>query len=117
MEEIRKVLPSRDRMIDPKWQPSEAEDKAMYRYWYLTFHEWFVSENGGTQVKKFWEKMYKNGIKRALSNPALKLKLEKMFDGEASFLGFRDEFFRMMNKLCLEVNNESLRVKNNEKIV
>lgn len=93
--EIHGELPLAVRQAD--WTPAEDTDewRAIERYWYVSFDEWFSTRKlGDSAGKMLWNEFYCHVLQSSLENPSMKKVLLKMLHGSVSFGSrtFRDEF-------------------------
>jgi hypothetical protein len=87
------------------WKPSKKEIRAIERYWYLVFDEWFFCTQRNKSLNKLWDNHYKSGVIRAFFNAHFKKRLEYLI----SLNEFSQDFKETMNGLCLEALNEKLK--------
>ena len=96
---------------DLKWTPTASHERTVRMYWYVVFDEWLVTTHGDPSLRILWQDFYRNGVRSALRLPAFRHSVEEMFESGSSFLGQGDKGFKQeINQLCLEANNESLRL-------
>jgi hypothetical protein len=90
------------------WQPNAQENRSLSLYWYLVFDEWLTCTQLGDNLKVLWEKHYSHGVKAALRLPAFKAKIEEIFSGSSTFLGYGLEFRKEIERLCFEATGIAL---------
>jgi hypothetical protein len=110
MRALQKLLPAD--VNKPDWIPATDEhDRVLYLYWYLVFDEWMVCKKSNYGLDTLWDQFYANGVMSALRMAAFKKKLEKLLEGESSFLGLGREFRDDINDLCHKANGVGLALK------
>lgn len=51
------------------WMPTEAESRAVERYWHLVYDEWYLCKRLDTSLQRLWDEYYLKGVRNALQNP------------------------------------------------
>lgn len=91
--EIHGQLPLEVRQSN--WKPAKDTDewRAIERYWYVSFDEWFSTRKLGESAgKKLWNEFYCYALQSSLKNAAMREVLLSMLQGSVSFGSFREEF-------------------------
>lgn len=77
------------------WVPVEDTDewRAIERYWYVSFDEWFSTRKlGDAAGQRLWDEFYCHALQSSLKNFSMRKVLLNMLHGSVSFGSFLEEF-------------------------
>ena len=107
IREIQRSFPPE--VNNNNWKPSEEDKRNIALYWYLVFDEWLTCTQLGNDLEVLWKNHYSHGVKAALRLPAFKIKIEEIFRGSSTFLGYGIDFRREIEQLCFEATGHPLK--------
>lgn len=84
------------------WVPVKNTDewRAIERYWYVSFDEWFSTRKlGDAAGQKLWNEFYCHALQSSLKNSAMRIVLLEMLHGSVSFGNFREQFMAELTVL------------------
>lgn len=92
------------------WVPTKEHERSISIYWYLVFDEWLTCTKLSPDLLILWSDQYSKGVKSALRIPAFRRKIEELFAGESTFLGYGSEFRSVIEAICEDSIGRKLRV-------
>ncbi len=96
------------RVNEPDWEPTEKEQRAIERYWYLVFDEWNFCTQLNPKLQDLWEQHYKRGVKGAFQNRHFKERLRHLWQLDTVRQEFNPKFKEQLDQLCFMATGEGL---------
>lgn len=92
------------------WAPTDDHKRSISLYWYLVFDEWLTCTKLSPDLNSLWEDHYSKGVMSALRLPAFRMKIEEIFSGESTFMGYGPEFRKHIDEICFDAIGKNLRI-------